>query len=482
MLKRILFLFLLGVVVLVAVLGFNTFIFHSKQVYVETVTPPRVGDSSLSHLQQAIRFKTISYADRNLFDSAEFAGFHAWLRATYPRTHQLRLEEFAGGALLFKWEGADTTLNPFVLMAHQDVVPIEEATRHMWTVDPFEAVIKDEWIWGRGSADNKINLIGMLEAVEKLLSDGFVPKRTIYLAFGHDEEVGGYGARAMAAYLNSKGVTADLVLDEGGFITLDKVPGMTKPVALLGTAEKGYLTLALTVEKQGGHSSMPEPETAMDIMSKALVSIHEHPFEAGFSKPTEGFADHVGPEMPFLEKIVFANRWLFEPVVVSIYEKTPGGNALVRTTSAPTIFHSGVKDNIIPSQATANVNFRLLPGDGSEKVIAKVNDIIGDERVKIVANKDFIAEPSAVTPDDGFAFKLVAETVHKTWPETIVTPFLMIGGTDSRHLEIISTQIIKFSPMTDPLGFHGIDERVSVRSYGETMWFFENLIRTANSK
>lgn len=478
--KRFLKLILILLLLLVGVLMFNTLRFASKQVYETVQLPPRVADSTISHLLQAIKHKTISNGDPALFDSSAFHNFHLFLEQTYPLTHRSLTLEHVGFSLLYKWTGKDSSRNPFVLMAHQDVVPIEEATRGLWTVDPFEGVVKDEFIWGRGSADDKINVIAILEAVEKLLGDGFQPPRTIYLAFGYDEEVGGTGARAMAALLHERNITADLVLDEGGIITLDKVPGITKPVALIGTAEKGYLSLELTVEKNGGHSSMPEKETALDILSKALVAIHDHPFDAGFSTPTEGFLNHVGPEMPYPEKIVFANTWLFKPIVIGIYEKSPGGNALVRTTSAATIIHAGIKDNVVPSKATATVNFRLLPGDDSKKVIQRITEIINDERVKIGHREDFVAEPSAVTPADGFGFNLVSKIVHRTMDNTIVTPFLMIGGTDSRHMELISTQVIKFSPMTDPIGFHGIDERVSIESFGQSLWFFENLIRSSD--
>jgi carboxypeptidase PM20D1 len=480
--KRLLLLLLFAIGALLIVLLYNTLTFNSKQVYEESKPAPRVTDSSIVHFQRAIQFRTISVADP-VFDSASFRNFHSFLRATYPLVHQrMQLQNLAGLSLLFRWQGSDESLNPYVLMAHQDVVPIEEATRGMWTSDPFAGVIDNEAIHGRGTADDKINLIGMLEVAEKLLTEGFVPRRTIYFAFGHDEEVGGTGAKAIAAYLKLQNVTADLVLDEGGPITTDKVPGMKKPVALIGIAEKGFLTIELTVTKIGGHSSQPEKESAMTILAKALVALQENPLPAAFTGPTDGFIDYVGPEMPYPDRIVFANKWLFSPLIISIYEQSPGGNALVRTTTAPTIFNSGMKENVIPAQATASVNFRLLPGDESEEVIAKVKEIISDDRVEITAKSSFIAEASEVTPVDGTAFALVSKTVHQVFPETVVAPFLMIGATDSRHLSPVSTQIIKFSPMTDPIGYHGINEHVTVKSYGDVMWFFENLIRSAGAQ
>jgi carboxypeptidase PM20D1 len=466
--------------ILVVVILVKTFTFTSKQLDIAAVPAPELAPEALLHLQGAIKFKTISYNDSTLFDTAAFNGFHRYLKTTYPLVHEkLSLKKVANYSLLYKWEGSDTSLPPFVLMAHQDVVPIEEASRDLWTVDPFEGVVRQDSIWGRGACDNKINLIGIMEIVERLLKEEFQPKRTIYLAFGHDEELGGKGARAIAAELKSENVHAELVLDEGGIVTMDKVPGMTKPVALIGTSEKGYLSLELKVEKNGGHSSMPEKETALDILSKALVTLREHPFPADFTPPTRGFINHVGPEMPFLEKMVFANTWLFKKVVIGIYEASPGGNALVRTTTVPTIIHAGIKDNIVPTAVTAVVNFRLLPGDSSAWVTSEVKKIIDDERVSVKVFGSFASEPTDVSPVDGPGYKLVDEAVHKVFPEIVTTPFLMIGGTDSRHMDGVSKNIIKFSPMIDPIGFHGIDERVSVKSYRDTLWFFETLMRSA---
>jgi carboxypeptidase PM20D1 len=316
-----------------------------------------------------------------------------------------------------------------------------------------------------------------MESVEKLLREGFQPKRTIYLAFGHDEEVGGTGAQAIAADLKSQNIMADLVLDEGGFVTMDKVPGMTKPVALVGTSEKGFLSLELKVEKNGGHSSMPEKETALDILTKAVVTLREHPFPARFAPSTVGFIEYVGPEMPFLQKMVFANTWLFRNVVIGIYESSPGGNAIVRTTSVPTIFNAGVAANVVPTSVSATFNFRMLPGDSTGSVIDYVKEVINDDRVKISEVGAFRSEPTKITSTDGPGYKAVDETVHKIFPVIVSAPFMMIGGTDSRYMEGISKNIIKFSPMTDPVGFHGINERVSVNSFGDSLWFFETLIR-----
>lgn len=480
MIKRIL-LGVLGIVLLAgSVIVFNTLTFTSKQQKGEATPAPRATPAALQHFQEAIRIKTISFGDSTQFDSSQFNAFHHFLRQAYPRVHEkLTVEKINGYSLLYKWEGKNSSLKPFILMAHQDVVPIEEASKNLWTVDPFGGEIKENFIWGRGTVDDKINLISILEACDKLLSENFQPERTIYFAFGHDEERGGSGAQAIADWFKSKNILAELILDEGGMVTDDKIPGLHKPVALIGNAEKGFLSVELTVEKSGGHSSMPEQETAIDILTKALLKLRENPFEARFSEPMEGFMQKLGPEMEFQQKVAFANRWLFSGMIKDIYAKTGPGNAMIRTTLVPTIIQAGVKDNVIPTVARAVVNLRLLPGDESTDVIARMNKIVNDSRIKI-SPISTPSEASPVTSIESNGYKKIETVIKQTFPEVLTSPFLVIGATDSRHLAGVSTDILKFSPMIDPVGFHGIDERISIESYSTAIWFFENLMRTAN--
>jgi carboxypeptidase PM20D1 len=476
--KRFFLFILLAVIVLISIVLINTFRFTSKQKEIASQPAPEVSSDALAHFTEAIHYKTISYSDSSKLDTAHFLGFHRYLKKTYPLVHEkLLLEKVAQYSLLYKWEGKNSQLNPIVLMAHQDVVPVEEGTESIWTVDPFAGTVKENFIWGRGTTDDKINLISIMEAAEKLLKENFQPERTIYFSFGHDEEVGGKGARAAAALLKQRGVKADLVLDEGGIVTTNKIPGMTKPVALLGTSEKGFLTLELVVEKNGGHSSMPEKETALDILMNGIVKLRANPFEANFSPSTQGFIERLGPEMPFTQRMAFANTWLFKSMIHGIYEKSKEGNAMIRTTLVPTIIKAGLKDNVIPTIAKANINLRLLPGDSSSIVIERVKKIIDDERVKVISTQAFISEPSEVTPLDSYAYNIVDETIKKSFDHMTTAPFLMIGGTDSRYFGDVSKGIIKFSPMIDPIGFHGIDERVSLESYRRSLWFFQVLMK-----
>lgn len=481
MIKKLFLYVLLAVVLLSAVLVINTFTKKSVQMRVEAKPAPEIAASALQHFKEAITFKTISYGDRNHFDSAQFLGFRNFLEHTYPNFHAQTTREIVKGyTLLYTWKGKNPALKPIVLMAHQDVVPIEEGTESLWTVDPFAGEIKDGFIWGRGTTDDKINLISLLEAAEKLMQNNFQPEQTIYFSFGHDEEVGGTGAIAVAALLKERGVEAEFVMDEGGIITSNQIPGITKPVALLGTSEKGFLSIILSVEKAGGHSSMPAPETAIDILTKAIVRLRANPFEARFSESMSGFIESLGPEMPFVQRMAFANPWLFKGMIVGIYESSAGGNAMVRTTVAPTIIQAGIKDNVIPTLATATINFRLLPGDKGEAVINKVKEIIADDRVKVSVYGNGFSEASAVTPMNSSGYQRIEKAIKSSYADLLTSPFLMIGATDSRYFDEVSSNIIKFSPMIDPIGFHGIDERVSLESYKTALWFYEQLLIESN--
>lgn len=463
-------------IVLVTILLLNTFTKSSVQMRVEARPAPEITDSALQHFKEAIAFKTISFGDRSLFDSTQFLGFRNFLERAYPGFHEQTTREIIKGyTLLYTWKGKNPSLKPIVLMAHQDVVPIEEGTESLWTVNPFAGEIKEGFIWGRGTTDDKINLISLLEAAEKLIRNKFQPEQTIYFSFGHDEEVGGTGAIAVAKLLKDRGVEAEFVMDEGGIITTNQIPGITKPVALIGTSEKGFLSILLSVEKAGGHSSMPARETAIDILTSAIVRLRANPFEARFSESMSGFIESLGPEMPFVQRLAFANPWLFRGMIVGIYESSAGGNAMVRTTVAPTILQAGMKDNVIPTLATATINFRLLPGDKVEAVINKVKEIIADDRITVNVFGGF-SEASSVTPMNSTGYKQIEKAIKTSYADLLTSPFLMIGATDSRYFGEVSPNIIKFSPMIDPIGFHGIDERVSLESFKTALWFYEQLL------
>ena len=478
--KKITYLILFMLLIFIGIIGFKTITAPNYQIKIKANEAPPLTNISLSHFQKAITFPTISYADAKDWDSIPFINFRNYLKETYPLVHQhLQKEMISNYTLVYKWQGKNSSLHPFILMAHQDVVPIENATKNQWTCEPFAGTVKDGYIWGRGTTDDKINLISILESAEKLLKENFQPERTIYFVFGHDEEIGGkQGAVKVAALFKQRNIKADLVLDEGGIITKEKVPGITKPVALIGTAEKGYMSLKISVNKKGGHSSQPDKETAIDILNKALVTLHKQPFPPRFEEAMLGFMHYLGPEMQFPNNMAFANPTIFKSLIVKNYKKQGAGNAMIRTTSVPTIINAGIKDNVIPTLATAVVNFRLLPGDSADYILQKVKEIINDKRVLVQAYDDNISEASKTTPTTSLAFTKIDSIVKLSYKDVLSAPFLLIGATDSRHFTEVSDNIIKFSPMLDPIGFHGIDERVSTESFRHSLWFFEQFLRS----
>jgi carboxypeptidase PM20D1 len=482
MFRKITLFLLTAIIILLAVVGIKTITAPDLQRKITALPAPVLSDSTLLHFRQAIQFKTISYDDATQWDSVPFIQFRQFLETTYPLIHKnLQREMVSGYSYIYKWEGKNKSLEPYILMAHQDVVPIEEATKSMWTCEPFAGTIKDGYIWGRGTTDDKINLISIMESAEKLLKEGYQPERTVYFVFGHDEEISGkQGAKKIAALFEERKIKAAMVLDEGGFVTTEKVPGMKKPVALIGTAEKGYMTIQFSVTKPGGHSSMPEKETALDILLKAIVQLRATPFEARFTESSQDFMRYLAPYMSFPNNMAMANPVLFKKLIVQNYEKTGSGNAMIRTTDVPTIIHSGMKENVIPTLATATINFRLLPGDSASFIIKKVREIIHDNRVVITVVDNNIHEGTRTASAKSEAFQKIDSLVKRSYANTLSAPFLLIGATDSRYFATISDNIFKFSPMFDPIGFHGIDERVSLEGFRNSLWFFEQLMRSAN--
>src|SRR6266704_6690779 len=304
---------LLVVVVILAVIVLErTFTFHSRQPQTAPAAVEPLDTAALAQrLAGALRFKTVSYQDSTQFDAREFDGFHRYLRATFPRLYAaLKLEKVNGYGLLYEWTGSDPTLPPIILLAHQDVVPVEPGTESRWTEPPFEGRIAGGYVWGRGALDDKGSLIGILEAVEHHVAAGAKPRRTVYLAFGYDEEVGGRrGAVRIAELLASRNVHPELVLDEGGALTTGMVAGISAPVAVIGIAEKGYVTVALTAQAEGGHSSMPPDETAVGILAAGITRLEHHQMPRAVRGPTAAMFDFLGPEMPFGLRLVIANRW-----------------------------------------------------------------------------------------------------------------------------------------------------------------------------
>src|SRR5213594_3972802 len=405
---------LLAALVLVATVAIiRTLQFASRQPQVAPVATEPLDSLALAgRLAGAVRFRTISYQDSSQFDAREFDGLHRYLRDSFPRLHAaLALEKVNGHGLLYRWAGSDSSLAPILLLAHQDVVPVEPGTEGRWTEPPFAGRIAAGFVWGRGALDDKGSLVGILEAVGRLVAAGAKPRRTVYLAFGYGEEVGGRrGAARIAELLAARNVHPEFVLDEGGALATGLVTGISAPVALIGIAEKGYVTVELTAQAEGGHSSMPPPQTAVGILATGLTRLEGQQMPRAIRGPTADMFDYLGPEMSFGARLVMANRWLFGGVLAGRFGATPQGNAMLRTTTAPTVLQAGVKENVLPSSARALVNFRILPGDSVGSVLEHVRRAVHDSRISVEPLQGTMNNPSAVTNVDTEPFQLLART------------------------------------------------------------------------
>jgi carboxypeptidase PM20D1 len=436
-------------------------------------------------LSSAVKIPTISPADSLQRDTAAFSAFHEFLAKAYPRSHATMQRERVGrDALLFTWAGTDPALQPIVLMGHMDVVPVAPGTDSLWKHGAFSGDVADGFVWGRGTLDDKGTVLGVLEACEALITSGFKPRRTIMLSFGADEEAGGQaGAKMIASLLQSRGIKPLFVLDEGGTVIKGAIAGITKPVALIGIAEKGYLTVELTVHADGGHSSMPPKHTAAGILAIAITRLESHHMPARIGTTTSALLDAIGPEMSFDRRIAFANRFLFDPIIKRQLASSPGTDATLRTTTAVTMLEGSPKDNVLPSRARAAVNFRILPGDSVAGVIAHVRDVIDDERVEIKA-QDPAVEPSPVSSTSDSAWAIVDRSVRQGYPNAIVAPYLVLGATDSRYFRLVTQNVYRFSgarlDITDLERVHGTNERVSIAAYLEGIRFLGQLIQNAS--
>jgi carboxypeptidase PM20D1 len=487
-LKRLLLAVLALVLLLAAAVAVNTLRQGSRQLEVPAAPPVAIdAQGAAERLAAAVRFRTVASRDDPNPNAEEFRKLHAFLRERYPRVHAaLKLEVVGGLSLLYTWAGSDTAARPVLLMAHQDVVPVSPGTESRWAAPPFSGEIRDGFVWGRGAWDDKGNLIAQMEAVEALLAAGHVPRQTIYLAYGHDEEVSGLrGAMQIARLLRERGVRLDFVLDEGLLITEGIMPGLAKPAALIGIAEKGFVSVVMKVGGTPGHSSMPPPKgtSAIGMMSAALRRLDDEQLPAGLRGVAREMFETIAPEMGGLQRVALSNLWLFGPLVQAQLEKGASTNAMLRTTTALTIASAGNAENVIPGEAQATVNFRLLPGDSTANVMQHVRARTG-ERFELYALPG-ASEPSPVSPTQSASYQLINRTVRSLFPEVVVAPGLMIGATDSRHFTGLSDHVYRFSPVrakpADLARFHGLDERISTANLAELVRFYHQLLRNLNA-
>jgi carboxypeptidase PM20D1 len=479
MIRRIFLIVLTALVLLAAVVLFNTFRFSiDDQGGTATGVEIAKYDTAALHLSQALQIKTVSFGDTLPIDTAEFIRFRTFMETTYPLMHQqLEKQSFNLFSYVFKWKGKDTLAKPYVLMAHTDVVPVEAVAESKWTYPSFSGRIEKDTIWGRGAVDDKSSAIAIMEAVEALLHEGYAPERTIYLAFGHDEEIAGKrGANIFSKWFKEQKINPALVVDEGGMIDSQKFKSVGKPVAVIGTGEKGYTNIDLTVEIPGGHSSQPEKETAIDILNKAIVNVRKEQMPALITPPVLELLSRTSIGS-FSTRIAMANLWLFKGSVVGKMEENKQTNALVHTTLVPTIVKAGIKDNVIPTIAKATFNSRILPGQTSDDVLNFVKQAVNDERVSVTKQTISLIEPSPITPTDHPAFQQVSAIVKKTAPNVLISPYLMIGASDSRYFRSFSDAVLNFTPVQDAKGFHGIDERIGISDLSRMITFYKLLMQ-----
>lgn len=469
-----------------AVAGFRLLGVRSPIKLAEPVAAVALDEAALAQgLAQAIRIQTISYPDAARNDAAAISAFHDFLLTRFPRVHSsLQCEIIGDGSLVYTWAGRDASVSPILLLAHLDVVPVEPGTEARWTHPPFAGVVGDGRIWGRGAMDDKASLVALMESTEHLLAEGFTPPRTLMFAFGHDEEIGGRnGAAEIAQRLREREVHAAFAIDEGGSLTQGVIAGVSAPVASIMVGEKGYGSFRLSTHAAGGHSARPPPQTAVGQLARAVARVQDHPLSTRLVPPVTTMMDRLAAQMPLGRRLAISNRWLLDPLLRASMRTDATSNAMIRTTTAPTVFHAGVKDNVLPGEAYAIINFRLLPGDTLATVEAHLRRVIGDPGVEIALEGQSNGDPSPVSGTDSPGFVLLERTVNEIFPEAVVTPGLVLGATDLRHYGAVAQARYNFAPLrlepADLATIHGTDERVGVADYANMVRFYIRLMQNA---
>ncbi|MBL4684012.1 MAG: M20 family peptidase [Nannocystaceae bacterium] len=453
---------------------------HSPKLSLPSIDP----DAAVARFAAALQIPTISVTDTH-GDPETFRQLHALLQREFPRVHaELSRRTVNEFGLVYRWPGTDDTALPILLLAHMDVVPIEPGTEQDWGQPPFSGAVVDGEIWGRGAMDDKTAVMAIMESVEALLAEGFVPERTIVLAFGHDEEIGGRnGARAIAKTFADAGMRFELILDEGGVVVDGSIPGVTVPVALIGVAEKGYASLELVAVSDGGHSSMPASDGVVARLSRAVRRLDEHQMAARLDGPTRTMLETIGPHMPFGMRIGVANLWLLKRALIAVMLGKPPGAASVRTTTAPTMFEAGTKDNVLPQHGRAVVNFRILPGDTVESVIAHARAVIGDPSVEVQCLGE-CWDPSEPSPTDTHGYAQLKRSILQTFGDLAVAPYLVVGATDARHYQHLGVGTYRFLPLLlleeHRSRLHGTGERIKVEAYLQAIRFYSDLLQRAS--
>ena len=436
------------------------------------------------HLSQAVQIQTVSHQDPTENQLGEWTKLHAWLTATYPKVSAKMQRHELGQTLIYVWPGSDPAAQPIIVMAHQDVVPVTPGTEKDWKHAPFAGEIAEGAVWGRGSVDDKGSLVALFEGLEALAGQGFTPKRTIILVSGHDEEVGGTGAKAAADWLAARRTKALFTIDEGGLIATD-TPMINGSAAMIGVAEKGYVTLKVVAPAKGGHSSAPPQaeEIGTINLAKALLRIEAKQFPLELRGPAAGMVSVLAAKAGGMNKLAAANRWLFDGLIVARMGGNPASAAMLHTTIAPTMLTGSPKENVLPQTATALINYRIAPWDSSAKVLARARGAVGKLPVTVDFSGGALREPSPVSSSNSPGWNLIAATVAADRPGLVVSPYLVVAGTDSRSMSPVSSDVYRFQAIslasTDIKMIHGTNEHMTLDNLTSLIRFYARLIATA---
>ena len=434
-------------------------------------------DAAVDALAQLVRCKTVSYNDKAQEDDAEFEKLISLLPGLYPRVFEVcSFDQLPDRALLLRWPGKNSG-DPAVMMAHYDVVPVNEEN---WDKPPFAAILEDGVLWGRGTLDTKVTFNGVFSAANYLIGQGFQPQNDIYFAFSGGEEVNGKGAPNIVQYFMDHGIQPALVVDEGGAVVENVFPGVTKPCGVIGIAEKGMMNVQYRTVSNGGHASAPKPHTPVGVLAAACKKVEDHPFQAHIEGPAAQMFDTLGRYSTPLYRMIFANLWCFGWVIDLLGKKNGGEiNALVRTTSAFTQMEGSTARNVIPPEAKMVANMRLNPADSVASALEYLKKTVNDPEVEITVLESF--EPSPVSETNCPAWDKVAYAVANTWKGCVVTPYLMVQCSDSRHYGKLSNHVYRFSAMDlsaeERATIHGNNERIRVETVAKAVEFYIRLMK-----
>ncbi len=442
------------------------------------------------HLAKAISIPTISYPDKADVDFTQFEKFHAFLEEAFPLIHKtLEKEIVQEASLIYRWKGTRDDLDPIALLAHQDVVPISEGTEQDWEHPPFSGYNDGEFIWGRGTLDMKNHLIGVMDAVETLLEEGFQPERDVYLLFGQDEEVVASeegGAKSIMKVLKERGIRLDCVLDEGGAIIPVNVKGIlnNKELVGIGIAEKGYVDFEITVNAKGGHSSQPPVHSGLGKLADVIKDLENNQFKAELMPFVKELFSNVGKNCTYPARLLMCNLNYLHPVLKYGMTKIPFTACLVRTTTAVTMAQGSPAANVLPQKASVTVNFRQMPGVTTADVEKHIRKVCRNKDIEVKVLK--AKEASKFSPTDSRAFNIIRELCMQDNKDSIVAPYLVMGGTDACYYEPICENIYRYAPykVSVPLlrCTHGTNERIPIEAIAPAIAFFKRYIRRASAE